>query len=402
MRPHPSTWPFGAFRSRAGGPRGTIEERPRAQVLWITNFAAPYRLPVWRALSRQVALTVALVVDAKNFHLDGANRGNEWSPTAQATETFPLETLRTSRIPRIARPIHFLHARKEWKRFHSRGSVLLGGWEEPVYWQALFLAKIKGARTVGFYESISQSQTYRRGIIAGARRLFFRSLDAVVVPGVAAASAIEAMGVPQERIFRGFNAVDVAVFHEARRRTVRSAEEEGHRFVFVGRLIELKNIPAIITAFARIAFDGDTLTIIGSGEQKADLLRQVNDLGLDNRVLFHGPVNYLELPDLLAQFDTLVLASRTEVWGLVVNEALAAGLHCVVGRRCGVAASVENMRGVFVCDIDVDGLAAHMSASRGEWNGPIATPEILDKTPEAFALTFAEALRRDEGAEPDE
>jgi glycosyltransferase involved in cell wall biosynthesis len=370
-------------------------QREQQGVLWITNLAAPYRVPVWRELSKQVVLRVALLVDPRNFHLDAAHRGAEWVPTAQVPADYEIGPLKAFRVPRIKRSLHVLHVLREWGRFPARGSVLLGGWEEPVYWQALMLAKLKGCRAVGFYESTNQSQVHRRGMVAAARRYYFRSLDAVVVPGVEAAAAIEGMGVPRAKIWQGFNAVDVVAFHEARLRCGDTSSDGGHRFVYVGRLIELKNLISIITAFGRAALDGDTLTIIGSGDQLHELHRHVSGLGLQERVVFSGPASYEDLPDILVRYDTLILASLTEVWGLVVNEALAAGLHCVVGQRCGVAASVKDMAGVFVADVDVDALARSMRLSRDAWDGPIPTPEILDKTPAAFASTFAAALRRE-------
>ncbi|MHA7282221.1 glycosyltransferase [Arthrobacter sp. TMS2-4] len=373
--------PFG----RSNAPRSD-------EVLWITNFAAPYRLPVWEALAVRYPLEVALLVQPDSFYLDAKNRGEEWSPARESALGYSIEVLDSYRVPKIARSIHFLRPVRTWKRFPARGAVVLGGWEEPAYWQALLVAKLRGARTVGFYESISLSQTHRTGLIAAARSFFFKSLDAVVVPGPAASAAIQQMGVNPRNISEGFNAVDVAAFAEARRLSERSHDLQGHRFIYVGRLIGLKNIASIVRAFALIASLDDTLTVVGGGEQHDELVDLVESLSLGGQVFFLGPVPYSDLPGVIAQYDTLVLASLTEVWGLVVNEALAAGLHCVVGRRCGVAASVRHMRGVYIVDHGIDELASGMSVSRGNWTGPIAQPEILEKTPESFALVFADAI----------
>ncbi|MDQ0734049.1 glycosyltransferase [Arthrobacter agilis] len=381
------------MKSKSDKKDSTIEgELPRA--LWITNFAAPYRLPVWRELSSHFALDVRVLVGARNFHLDARNRGDEWSPVYQSDETFSISTLKTYRVPKISRPLHFLGAIKERTTFRAGGSILIGGWEEPAYWQSLIIAKIKGIKAVGFYESTLESQTHKSDVIAFARSVFFRLLDAVVVPGVAAGEAVEGMGVDRSKIFEGFNAVDVAAFSHARLRSVPERGRKGHKFLFVGRLIELKNIASIIEAFAVIAAEADTLTLIGSGELEGDLRQQVDRLGLNDRVLFLGRVAYSHLPDLMVQYDTLVLASLTEVWGLVVNEALAAGLHCIVGDRCGVALSVRDMRGVYITGVESADIATSMSISRDEWGGPLLAPEILQKTPELLALTFAAALQR--------
>jgi glycogen synthase len=89
--------------------------------------------------------------------------------------------------------------------------------------------------------------------------------------------------------------------------------------------------------------------------------------------------------------SVLVLPSYEEVWGLVVNEALACGLHVVVSLVCGVAPTVAGMRGVWLCDTSQAALAHAIRLSCAAWSGPINQPEILQHTPQAFAETFLEA-----------
>ncbi|KRF05092.1 hypothetical protein ASH00_11665 [Arthrobacter sp. Soil782] len=375
------------WQSRKTGGEAAEEYR----VLWITNFAAPYRMPVWRQLAERYSLEVAVLVGSEHFHLDGKNRGDEWAPKERNSDNFSIKVLRSRRVSRITRPVYLLASSMTIRQFPSAGNLILGGWQEPAYWQALMTAKIKGIRTIGFYESTPQSQTHKVGLVAGARKFFFRSLDAVVVPGPSAAMAVRKMGVKDTKIFEGFNAVDVAAFHEARWHRSEK-KREGHKFLYVGRLIGLKNVASIISAFHRIRLPNDTLTIVGEGELRANLREQADSLGLGNQVVFLGPVAYAALPQVMVQHDTLVLSSLSEVWGLVVNEALAAGLHCVVGQRCGVAASVESMRGVYISDVDIESLAISMASSREAWTGPIDTPEIMSNTPEAFAAVFEAAL----------
>ncbi|MEI6536076.1 MAG: glycosyltransferase, partial [Verrucomicrobiaceae bacterium] len=66
-----------------------------------------------------------------------------------------------------------------------------------------------------------------------------------------------------------------------------------------------------------------------------------------------------------------------EVWGMVTNEALAAGLHVVVSDVCGVVRNIKHMNGVFVVSNDLNGLSNGMRKSKETWNGPISQPEIL-------------------------
>ena len=361
-------------------------------VSWVTNHPAPYRLPVWEYLGRTVDLEVLLLTSRGQYASAPGNRGREWAelePAGYAMREVP--TWRASRGEAS------YYATKPFGLRLRRGTsaVVLGGWESPSYLQALIAAKRRGVATVGFYESTLSTQSRPTGPFAALRRRFFRNLDAVVVPGRAAEDAVRAMRLPALPIFRGFNAVDVdgiqAAAAAARRRASeangRSGRDVGHRYLYVGQLIARKNVEAAMHAFAAVARPGDSFTITGVGELQ-DELQAHNIPG----VSFTGPVAYAALPELLARHDTLILPSTVEVWGLVVNEALAAGLHVVVSDQCGVAPSVRSMAGVTVVAPTIEGIRDGLVESRARWNGPITTPEILAHGPAEFAGTFLDAI----------
>jgi glycosyltransferase involved in cell wall biosynthesis len=59
---------------------------------------------------------------------------------------------------------------------------------------------------------------------------------------------------------------------------------------------------------------------------------------------FYGFVNQTELPAIYAAADAIVLPSRSETWGLVVNEAMACGLPAVVSDTVGCAPDLVEPR----------------------------------------------------------
>lgn len=101
----------------------------------------------------------------------------------------------------------------------------------------------------------------------------------------------------------------------------------GRRFICVGRLSPQKNIALMLGAFARGALEGDTLTVIGDGPERAGLERLARDLGIEGQVMFRGYV--AEPANLLPSFDILLLSSDYEGVPAVILEALAAGLAIV-------------------------------------------------------------------------
>jgi glycosyltransferase involved in cell wall biosynthesis len=270
--------------------------------------------------------------------------------------------------------------------------ALFGGWESPASWALLFSSILFRVARVGFYESPENTMTYRSGVVAWMRSRFFRSMDMVVVPGQAAAEAVVNMGVQPSRILQGFNAVDVSEFHKA---AVSGAHDDlvtsaGHRYLYVGRLIDLKRVDAIIEAFIQIGAPDDELTIVGAGSLRENL-RLLADRS-ELKITFLEHTENSEMPGVMALHHTLVLASEREVWGLVVNEALASGMHVVVTDNCGVVPSVRKMPGVYVAEKSLSNLACQMQISRAMWTGRIAEPEILQHTPQRFAKVFDSAF----------
>ena len=376
----------------SGGSRRNKKNLPR--VIWVTNQAAPYRLPVWESLGERVQLEVKILEDNARFSRNRANRGAEWA--AKSGLNFSVSQIRTMRIS-WGGNWHYLALGRIFSFFPRPSGIVVGGWDSPAYWQALVKAKLRGIRVIGFYESTITSHGFTSGIIPKIRAFFFRRLDGVVVPGVASRDAVLQMGVDREYVTLGFNPVDVkrffALAREARKISQSVNEmQTGHRFVFVGRMIKLKNPGLLIAAFDTIRRDGDTLTLVGTGDLQESLANEIKRRNLDGLVIQNGQIPYEQMPSFLSGYNTLILPSKKDVWGLVVNEALAAGLHVVVTKVCGVVGSVSGMPGVYVSEEDEEDISRQMCNSRKDWTGPIELPEILIHTPEAFAENFYRAL----------
>ncbi|WP_295823190.1 glycosyltransferase family 4 protein [uncultured Microbacterium sp.] len=356
---------------------------------WLTGRAAPYRRPIWDVLGNRFDFQIRLLENSRQFHCRPGNRPDDWYEFGlRGADTAFVPTKRLQR----GEENYYLALRSPVRR--GVDGVILGGWESPAYWQALAQLKTsrRPVRSVGFYESTLASQGHKNGPIAAARRWYFRNLDAVVVPGEASAEAVAAMGVDDHRIFVGFNPVDVDwIARESTRSPLRG---RGHRFIYIGQLVPRKAPLALIQAFAHCRDEADTLTIVGKGELARAVNAEIDRLGLSETVELFPTVSYQDVPALLARHDTLVLPSLTEVWGLVVNEALAAGLHVVVSRNAGVAPSVADMDGVHLCEPEREAIAQAMAASRASWAGPVRTPAILAFTPQRFADVFVRALNQ--------
>lgn len=84
----------------------------------------------------------------------------------------------------------------------------------------------------------------------------------------------------------------------------------------------------------------------------------------DSRIVFHGALHGDEKFRLLATMSCLVLFSRAEQWGLVVNEALSVGVPCIVSDAVGAQRDLigDTGAGLVVPSGDVEALRKAMTA----------------------------------------
>ncbi len=110
-------------------------------------------------------------------------------------------------------------------------------------------------------------------------------------------------------------------------------------FIYVGRFIDFKNLPLLINAFKKAQLEAKNewgLIFLGDGFLREALQSQIKNEGIEN-TYFLGGKSWFEVPEYLTLADVLVLPSKSEPWGLVVNEAMVCGLPVIVADRCGSA-----------------------------------------------------------------
>lgn len=146
-------------------------------------------------------------------------------------------------------------------------------------------------------------------------------------------SCVLPSGKPHAELFRqiGYKGTvhltgSVGIFHKGEREE-RITPNHPLRYIYVGRLIDVKNVALLIEEFNR---NGKPLTIVGQGILEAELKKQAKA-----NITFTGFIDNNKLGDVYQAHDVFILPSKSEPWGLVVEEALYWGLPVIVSDKVG-------------------------------------------------------------------
>lgn len=186
----------------------------------------------------------------------------------------------------------------------------------------------------------------RFSIFEWGKRILLSNFAAAVVAGKRSRRYLESLGINSGRIFEGCDVINNAHFatHTYAKRMDSQSADAATRFgngycLVCCRLVAVKNLSYLLLEYAKYLASSRRkmpLVIVGDGPLR-EKLEALAARACPGMVTFAGKKSYNELPDYYLSAKALILASRSETWGLVVNEAMAAGLPVIVSRRCGCA-----------------------------------------------------------------
>lgn len=122
--------------------------------------------------------------------------------------------------------------------------------------------------------------------------------------------------------------------------------------LYIGRLVHIKGIDLLLNAFAKAQTDNTKLVIVGNGNERTTLENIAKTLHIDNKVIFGG---YHEGIELYAWYEIahfFILPSRYEPFGAVVNEALVYGCPVVASNYIGALDFINSSNGTIFNPLD--------------------------------------------------
>jgi glycosyltransferase involved in cell wall biosynthesis len=282
----------------------------RKTAAFISVVPSPYQRDLFRALAERPE------IDLRVFYLEGAAPDSPWPEKPLA----PYETV----LPGFWFPIgharcHWNWAMPDWRDFsilvcNTLLTSLTGQWLMRGPWRSrewIFWGEQPGRSSL-LHDTLSAP-------LHGAR--------AIAAIGSVAAREYHTR-FPEPTTFNLPYHCELAPFLAQ----PRSAEPREITFFFCGQMIARKGVDLLLAAFAQL--DCGRLLLVGREAELPELLARL-PTSVRERIEYAGFQPPEELPRFFARADVFVLPSRHDGWGVVVNQALGAGLPILCSDRVG-------------------------------------------------------------------
>lgn len=316
------------------------------KIALVVNEPPPYRIPVFNQIAAQPGVDLLVIFCCRRE----PNRQWDLPPIA-----FRHEFLR-ERITTIEG--RYIHNNPDVLPALSRFApdVVVGNGFNPTHLYAMAWCALHRRPYVPMTDGTLRSEQALSRLHLALRRIVYRRAPTFIAASRGGMALYRHYGVPAERCH-----LSCLCIANERYRPLQPGAQKVHDFIFCARLEPGKNPAFAIDVADRCAQRlgrRTRLLIAGSGSLEAEL-RNIADAAHDRvDVHFHGFATQAELPGLYQSARVFLFPTQADVWGVVANEACAAGLPVIVSPHAGVADElvVDGQNG-FVRPLDPDAWA---------------------------------------------
>lgn len=297
------------------------------KVVLITNIPTPYRIPFFRKISELLeqeghhfeVFFAAAGYAHRKWNVNLENGGFKYrflesvAIAGNSSEQTSFSYRGISKIINESKATHVIVPG------FSRASLRLSLASLFQNYQLIMWTGSVSHQTDGFLKRI-----YRKWIV--------RRMKHFITYSQSSANYLIKLGASADRINVSLNTVDLDFFSRAYEKNRRSQpKHENVRLGYVGYLTERKEVHLLISLFEAVhqKYPDCELHLAGDGDQRERLEKMVQRQGLEKQVHFHGYLQQEQLPAFLAQTDIFLYQTSFDIWGLVLNEAMASGLPCM-------------------------------------------------------------------------
>ncbi len=229
--------------------------------------------------------------------------------------------------------------------------IVVSGWQDSLYVSVLEIMRKQNKFVVAAIDA-QWKGSYKNliGLFAGRLGLLRRLYSHVWVPGYLQYEFARRIGFSKENIIYDMYSADLDMFQRSYEMNLfKKAQKYPHRFLFVGRLEEIKGLKTLISAWDLLTNERNDweLKIIGNGSLYDDLKNKKNIILSD----------FMQPEDLINEIGSagcFILPSILEPWGVVVHEFCAGGLPVILSNKVGSAPSflISGMNGYMFSEGD--------------------------------------------------
>jgi len=280
-------------------------------ILIINNAPSFYKVNLYNELAKRCKIHVVFIAMTKRAVISDSFKKDILFSYELLS---PLEIEKRNRWQSIKRLYAIFN-------IYNYKKIIYGGYSDLEEMIFMFLTP-KHKNCLQFESSIRESKV--TGLIAIIKKIFFNRFSIALPSGKLQTAVFKALD------YKGviIETQGVGIFNKSKvRKENKSSSNSEPKYIYVGRLIAIKNLKFLIDVFNKI---NKPLTIVGSGILEADLKKQAN-----SNIRFTGFVNNNEVNKLYESNDVFILPSISEPWGLVVEEAIYYGLPVLVSDAVG-------------------------------------------------------------------
>lgn len=211
--------------------------------------------------------------------------------------------------------------------------IFITGWYHKVHHYLLFKSFQKRIPLVLLSDSRFQDEK-RFFFKEFIKRLLIKGFSSAIVAGIESRNYLVKLKFSNELIFTPYDVVDNNYFlnHKNLEKIPYS-----NYFLCVARFIKRKNHKNLIKAFEIYKKNNGKLNLlmIGFGPEEKSIKKEINKSSFKKSIFIDSWKQINKLPTFYKNSKAVILASFTDQWGLVINEAMACGKPCLVSKNCG-------------------------------------------------------------------
>ena len=321
--------PAPVLAPRAMNPANDRAEPELPQVAVLFAHYAPYHVDRVEAAARRLAGRArVLAVETAD-----ASEAYGWEPA----RGFALAEHRVLFPGRVYEHIGRLERLTAYAATLRGAQLVLSGipWSDPDIVALAWRRRARGRATIAMTDSKFDDKP-RSLVREQVKARLLAGFSGAMVAGLRQRDYLRFLGFEERPVLPGYDTLSV----ERVRRHAAAAPDlpwAERPFLYVGRMVEKKNLPTLLAGYARYVAEGGgrRLVLVGEGVQREGLEAQVAAAGLGDRVRFTGHCGARGVAREMAQALALCLVSTEEQWGLVVNEAVAMGIPAIVSPAVG-------------------------------------------------------------------